>query len=142
MEYDTLAKLTNTNVMRNALKWIFHSVEKNVRAVPRDPKRDLPPHDIIIEAKPNGGTAKDVQNAIERNIAVLATLMPHEHVVAIDVPMLQTLLQVWKLNGGPEMSVEDIHGRALRTLRGFGYHKGMEIDSAAMSDLENRDTEA
>ena len=76
MEYDTLAKLTNTNVMRNALKWIFHSVEKNVRAVPRDTKRDLPPHDIIIEAKPNGGTAKDVQNAIERNIAVLATLCP------------------------------------------------------------------
>ena len=122
--------------MRQALKWIYRAVERNVRAVPRK-GHDLPPHDIVVEAKPNGGTAQDVINAVERNIAALAVLMPVEHVTVIDNRELDMLLKIanTQLSINPIMpgipvtfTREKLHENGLHLLDGWAYQRGREID--------------
>lgn len=136
MKYSNAAKLANGNTFRNALKWIFHAVQQNVRAVPKKEGIEMPPHEIEIVAKPDGGTARDVQHAIERNIGALAVLMPHDHVVAIEVQTLKALIEAAKISGYPETGVEEIHEKAVSVLRSWSYHRGNEIDAKKMKDID------
>lgn len=131
----TNEQLRNGNRMRQALKWIFHAVEKNVKAVPRKGPGELPPYDIVVMDKPNGGTAQDVIDAVERNAAALAVLLPTEHVAVVTVADLRVLLKIAELSGAPTQTVAELHDKGLSLLDGWAYQRGREIDDRKMRDL-------
>jgi len=127
----TTEQLSNANRMRQALKWVFHAVKQNIRAVPRKGPGELPPHEIVMEEKADGGTAGDFIHALERNLGAIGLLMPTEYVVAVDVRDLKTLMNAAKLrlhSGAEIFTVEQLHERGLQTLDSWSYQRGREID--------------